>query len=96
MYMMVNEATSDRVVTGGVYREVAPFERLVFTWAHPNGDQMTLPVITITLEPVHEGPRMTFELRGVVGTKGDGSFYDGWQEVRVSLGDYLGQSQFAR
>ncbi|HAM26700.1 MAG TPA: SRPBCC domain-containing protein [Microbacteriaceae bacterium] len=95
-YTMVNDATGDRVVTGGVYREVEPFERLVFTWGHPNGDPDDTPVITITLEPVHEGTRMTFDLRGVDGTKGDGYFYDGWQEVLVSLGDHLGQSQIAR
>jgi hypothetical protein len=34
---------------------------------------------------------MTFDLRGVDGTKGDGYFYDGWQDVLDSLGDYLGQ-----
>ncbi|MGY2746663.1 SRPBCC family protein [Arthrobacter sp. UYCu723] len=95
-YTMVNDATGDKVITGGVYREVAPFERLVFTWGHPNGDPDDTPVITVTLEPVHEGTRMTFDLRGVDGSKGDGYFYDGWQEVLFSLGDYLGKSQIAR
>jgi uncharacterized protein YndB with AHSA1/START domain len=95
-YTMVNDAYGHKVVTGGIYREVAPFERLVFTWGHPNGDPDDTPVITITLKPVHGGTRMTFDLRGVDGIKGDGSYYDGWQEVLVSLGDYLGQSQIAR
>lgn len=32
----------------------------------------------------------------VDGTKGDESFYDGWQEVLDSLGEHLGQSQTGR
>lgn len=39
---------------------------------------------------------MTFDLRGVDGTKGDESYYDGWQEALDSLGEYLGQSQTGR
>lgn len=88
-YTMVNEAVGNKVVTGGVYREVVPFERLAFTWGYPDGDPDDTPIITITLEPVDEGTRMTFDLRGVEGTKGDGSYYDGWQEVLDSLGDFL-------
>jgi uncharacterized protein YndB with AHSA1/START domain len=95
-YTMVNDATSDEVLTGGVYREVVPFERLVFTWGDPNGDPDDTPVITITLEPVGERTRMTFDLRGVDGTKGDESFYDGWQEALDSLGEHLEQSQTGR
>ena len=90
-YTMVNDATGEQVVTAGVYREIAPFERLVFTWGDPKDNPDDTPVVTISVEPVHEGTRMTFDLRGVDGTKGDGYFYDGWQDVLDSLGDYLGQ-----
>jgi uncharacterized protein YndB with AHSA1/START domain len=76
-FTMVNDATGDEVVTGGDYREVVPFERLVFTWGDPDGDPDDTPVVTVTLEPVGERTRMTFDLRGVDGTKGDRSFYDG-------------------
>lgn len=31
---------------------------------------------------------MTFELRGVEGSKGDGFFYDGWDEVLNFLEEY--------
>ncbi|WP_304454025.1 SRPBCC domain-containing protein [Nocardiopsis sp. YSL2] len=88
-YTMVNDAVGNKVVTGGVYREVVPFERLVFTWGHPDGDPDDTPVITVTLEPVNEGTRMTFDLRGVEGAEGDGSFHDGWQEVLDSLENYM-------
>src|SRR5699024_4909483 len=50
-YTMVNDDTGERVVTGGVYKEVAPYERLVFTWGEPGADPKKTPVVTITLEP---------------------------------------------
>jgi len=91
-YTMVNDATGEKIVTGGVYREVMPFERLVFTWGHPEGDPDDTPVITITLEPVGDRTRMTFDLRGVDGAKGDKYFYDGWDAALDSLGEHLGRS----
>ena len=96
IYTMVNDATGDRVITGGVYREVVRFTRLVFTWGYPDGDPDDQPVITISLEPVGGRTRMTFDLRGVDGTKGDGSFYDGWEQVLDSLEEHLGSSRTGR
>jgi len=95
-YTMVNDDTGDKIVTGGVYREVVPFERLVFTWGKPDDDPDETPVVTITLEPVGDLTRMTFDLRGVDGTKGDGYFYDGWDEALDALGEHLGPSQPGR
>ncbi|HEV2529690.1 MAG TPA: SRPBCC domain-containing protein [Thermomicrobiales bacterium] len=74
-YTMVSDETGERFVTGGIYRELVPFERLVFTWGAPDGDPDETPVIMITLEPAGEHTRMTFDLRGVDGAKGDGFFY---------------------
>lgn len=88
-YTMVNDETGEEVVTGGVYREVRPFERLAFTWGDPGGDPDETPIVTISLEPVSEGTRMTFDLRGVEGAKGDGFFYDGWDQVLDSLQGYF-------
>lgn len=95
-YTMVNDASDDRVVTGGVYRDVVPFERLVLTWGNSDGHPDDQPVITITLEPVGERTRMTFDLRGVDGTKGDGYFYDGWEHVLDSLEEHMGSSRTGR
>ncbi len=92
-YTMVNDASGETVITGGVYREVVPFKRLVFTWGYPNGEPDDTPVVTITLEPVGERTRMTFDLRGVDGKKGDGSFYDGWQGALDSFGEHLVDAQ---
>ena len=88
-YTMVNDATGEKVITGGVYLEVAPYERLVFTWGVPGGDPDDTPIVAITLEPAVDGTRMTFDLRGVDGTKGDGFFYDAWLEALDCLEDYL-------
>ncbi|MET0694966.1 MAG: SRPBCC domain-containing protein [Propionibacteriaceae bacterium] len=88
-YTMVDDTTGQRVVTGGVYREVEPYERLAFTWGEPDGDPDDSPLITISLEQLDEGTRMTFDLRGIDGTRGDGSFYDGWESALDSLGDHV-------
>lgn len=104
-YTMVDDATGQRVVTRGIFREVVPFERLVFTWGEPDGTfswgevdgvPVATPVVTVTLEPVGDGTRMTFDLRGVAGTPGDGSFHDGWAEVLDALGEYLGSNRTGR
>ncbi|WP_218220298.1 SRPBCC domain-containing protein [Nesterenkonia sp. Act20] len=34
-YTIVNSTEGARYLTGGVYREVSPYERLVFTWGTP-------------------------------------------------------------
>ena len=55
----------------------------MFTWGQPDDDPHDAPVVTVTLEPVGEGTRMTFDLRGVEGKPGDWFFYDGWDEALV-------------
>lgn len=89
IYTMVNDASGDSVVTGGIYQEVVPSERLAFTWGYPDGDPADTPIVSITLEEVDGSTSMTFDLRGVDGTKGDGYYYDGWEGVLVSLEGYL-------
>ena len=59
------------------------------SWGEPHGDPDDTSIVTITIEPVVNGTSMTFDLRGVDGSKGDGFFYDGWQDVLDSLGRYL-------
>ncbi|RHA41001.1 SRPBCC family protein [Cellulomonas rhizosphaerae] len=77
-YTMVNDSTGDEYPTGGVYREIVPTERLVFTWGNPDDDPDDAPVVTVTFESLGELTLMTFQLQGVDGTPGDESFYDGW------------------
>jgi uncharacterized protein YndB with AHSA1/START domain len=84
-------AQGEGIVTGGVYRTVEPYDRLEFTWGFPDDEAEENPVVTITLEPVAGGTRMTFQLLGVAGVEGDGSYYDGWEQALDSLENYLGE-----
>src|SRR5699024_11837248 len=88
-YTLVNDDTGERVVTGGVYQEVAPVARLVFTWGEPGSDPEDTPLGTVTLEPSGGGTHMTFELHGFAGQPGDGFVYDGWDEALDVLEEYL-------
>lgn len=88
-YTMVNDADGTRYVTGGVYREVSPYERLIFTWGDPLQDPEDAPVVTLEFTPTPEGTHMSFELRGVEGAQGDEYFYDGWDSALNVLGEHL-------
>jgi uncharacterized protein YndB with AHSA1/START domain len=91
-YTMVNDATGDEYPTGGIYHELVENERLVFTWGNPDDDDASRPVITLTFEPLGELTRMTFDLRGWDGSRGDGSVYDGWDSALDSFTDHLALS----
>ncbi len=91
-YTMVDDATGEQVVTGGVYRAVDRPERLAFTWGDPEGDPADSPLVTVTIQPAGDMTRVGLDLRGVDGTKGDGSFYDGWESALDSLAEHLGQT----
>ncbi len=65
--MIVDENTE--YFTGGIYHEIVPPERVVFTWGATNGwpqiDPDHLedgPVVTVTLNEVGEKTEMTFHL----------------------------------
>ena len=88
-YTMVHDESGESYPTGGVYLEMQPFERLVFTWGMPDTDPSEAPVVTVTLGENGDRTRMTFDLRGVEGTAGDGSFYDGWDSALEVLDEYL-------
>lgn len=88
-YTMVDDKTGEKYPTGGVYREIVPFDKLVFTWGNPDDDPDETPIITVTLEPAGEVTRMTFDLRGVDGKPGDSSVWDGWDEALDILGEHV-------
>jgi uncharacterized protein YndB with AHSA1/START domain len=82
-YTMVAEDGTE-YPTVGTYREVAPPERLVFTWGSPGDDDASMPLVTIDL--AEHGPsgaqtQMTFHLEGIAGVPGDGYVHDGWAEA---------------
>lgn len=92
-YTMVNDETGDAYPTGGVYLEVQPFERLVFTWGDPDAAPDAAPVATVTLAPNGDRTRMTFGLRGVESHPGDGFFYDGWDSALDVLVDHIARER---
>jgi uncharacterized protein YndB with AHSA1/START domain len=93
-YTMINDATGERYPTVGEYREVVPFERLVFTWGRAGDDPDDRPLITVSIEPLQsdlggERTRMTFDLRGYDAAPGDADVYDGWDSAFEVLSDHL-------
>jgi uncharacterized protein YndB with AHSA1/START domain len=88
-YTMTNDETGEEFPTGGEYLEVAPFDRLVFTWGEPDAPVDVAPVITLTLIPRGERTELVFHLRGYEGKPGDGFVYDGWDEALTNFGRHL-------
>jgi uncharacterized protein YndB with AHSA1/START domain len=90
-YTMV-AADGTEYPTVGTYREVAPFDRLVFTWGGPGDADENMPVVTVDLAErgaSGEQTLMTFELDGIAGQPGDNYVYDGWSEAFDELEERL-------
>ena len=77
--------------TVGTYREVVPFDRLVFTWGSPGDADEVMPVVTVELAEHGAGNQthMTFHLDGIAGKPGDDNVYDGWAEAFDLLSERL-------
>ena len=77
--------------TVGTYREVTPFDRLVFTWGSPDDADEDMPIVTVELAEHGSGDQthMTFQLDGMAGKPGDGFVYDGWSEALDLLSERL-------
>ncbi|MBK0419650.1 SRPBCC domain-containing protein [Leucobacter sp. CSA1] len=89
-YTMTNDDTGERFPTGGVFLEIEPIDRLVFTWGEPDAPVEGTPVITLTLAEQGEGrTELVFDLRGYDGRPGDGFVYDGWDEALTNFGRQL-------
>lgn len=92
-YTMVNTETGEEFVTGGVFLDVVPHERLVFTWGNPDDPVDTTPVATVSLLEDGAHTEMTFHLRGFTGQPGDGFVYDGWSETLDNLATHIAGEQ---
>ena len=83
-------------LTVGTYREVAPPDRLVFTWGSPGDADEVMPLITVELAEhgaAGEQTRMTFHLEGLAGQPGDEYVYDGWSEALDLFAERLGAAE---
>ncbi|WP_395245135.1 SRPBCC domain-containing protein [Agromyces sp. MMS24-K17] len=93
-YTMVNPADGREYPTAGVYREVDPPSRLVFTWGGPDDVDEDRPVIVVELAELDDGDRteLTFSVRGLVAGPGD-DVYDGWSSALEMLDEQLAAQQ---
>jgi uncharacterized protein YndB with AHSA1/START domain len=92
-YTMVNDSTAEGFPTTGEYREVVPITKLAFTWGSPDDGPDDSPLITVTIESLGELTRLTFDLRGRDGMRGDQDVYDGWDSAIDVLVEHLGQHE---
>ncbi|MFD0958923.1 SRPBCC family protein [Paenibacillus chungangensis] len=88
-YTMINAETKEEFHTGGVFLDVIPFERLVFTWGYPDAPVENSPVVTLTLVENGDSTEMIFHLRGYAGHPGDQFVYDGWSGTFDNLTTHL-------
>lgn len=88
-YTMTNDETGEKFPTGGVFLEVSPPGRLVFTWGEPDAPVETASVITLVLTAQGDRTELVFHLRGFDGRPGDGFVYDGWAEALTNFSRHL-------
>ena len=91
-YTLISDDTGEQYLTGGVFLEVGPPERLVFTWGKPDDPVDEAPVVTVTLTERDGRTELVFSLRGIAGRPGDGNVYDGWDQALDSLESALATS----
>ena len=73
---------------GGVYREVVPNERLVFTWAwHSTPERESL--VTISIKPEGSGTLLTFLHEQFADETARDNHARGWTELLGKLESYL-------
>jgi uncharacterized protein YndB with AHSA1/START domain len=73
---------------GGVYREVVPNERLVFTWAwHSTPERESL--VSISIKPEAGGSLLVFKHEQFADTVARDNHERGWNEFFAKLEDYL-------
>lgn len=88
-YTMTNDQTGEKFPTGGVFLEVEPIDRLVFTWGETDAPVETAPVISLAFIERGGSTELAFHLRGFDGKPGDGFVYDGWDEALTNFGRHL-------
>jgi uncharacterized protein YndB with AHSA1/START domain len=75
----------------GIYREIVPPRRLVFThvWEEGHGAKGHETLITVTFEDVGGKTKMTFKKAVLVSVHERNEQHAGWSECFDRLGDYL-------
>ena len=87
-YRISFDANGQYNQVAGVYREVVPNQRLVFTWAwHSTPERESL--VTISIKPEGSGSLITFHHAQFVDAKARDNHERGWTEFLGKLEDYL-------
>ena len=73
----------------GIYREVTPPERLVFTWAWKSTPERE-SLVTVTLEPDNGGTRLTLLQEGFFDQRARDLHEEGWTGCLDQLGRFIG------
>ena len=83
-----NNAAGDYHEVGGVYREVVPNERLVFSWAwHSTPERESL--VTITIKPDGAGTLLIFHHAQFADETARDNHQRGWTEFLNNLDTYV-------
>jgi len=86
--LVLREPDGRRYDVHGVYREVTPQHRLVFTWIQRGTEFDGQAVVTVELDPVSEGTQLRFRLDPVFDPRSP----DAWRSDFKRLGRLLQQT----
>ena len=73
----------------GVYKQVEPNRKLVFTWSWPNTTPERISVVTITFRAVDDGTQLHFKHEQLYDEKARDDHRRGWSESFAKLETYL-------
>ena len=83
----------DEHLCAGVYREVVPNRKLVFTWSWPRTTPERESLVTIELRKVAEGTELLFRHEQLFDEKVRDDHRRGWSETLVKLERFVTQDQ---
>lgn len=85
------DAAGERHRMGGVYREIVPPERLVFShaWEDAQGEPGHLTLVTVSLLAAGRQTRLRFHQAVFVSAASCDSHREGWTECLDRLADYI-------
>ncbi len=93
VYTLINARTGERFATAGVYLDIIPFERLVFTWGDPDTPVEKAPVASVDLRDSQGQTEMTFRLRRMETIPSDADVRTGWREAIGNLETRINATQ---
>lgn len=73
----------------GIYREVVPNRKLVFTWSWPNSTPERVSVVTLVFKAAGEGTELDFRHEQFFDQAARDGHQRGWSEAFVKLEQFL-------